>query len=1339
MNPWGSRKTAPDAPPPGASPPSRTSSGTSELDSGLQPVYHGEGSASETVDFVAVHGLNGHREKTWTTKSGVNWLRDLLPVDFPNSRILSYGYNSRTHGSDQLIENSLYEHAISFLTELCNYRRNTKTERRPIILLAHSLGGIVVKAALIHSNLCKADRKLEANIKLSTHAVVFFGTPHSGSHAAAVGTHVLTLGSIFVRTNTRIIRQLRENSDFLGVQRDQWKAISSNFEITEFYETYRTIVLFGRGLMVVPSQSATQAGSSTGQPLHRCHRELVRFESRLDPDYITISSQLKDLVSRSHDTIAANWDISEGANTSPGFASSSRVSSFASTVDPATSPTTPTARMSTTLRFSLPVEQNPGFVGRAGHLKELHKYLWTVNESGFGVGERSRIVVLHGLGGAGKTQLSIAYAQHHKKDFSAVFWIDASTERNTLLSYRIIAQRLLETTTGHPGHEDDARKSLLSRLPIGEYVSSSGQLSPDDKALPKIAKAAVDFLQSENESFSWLMIMDNLDSLDDYPLSTYLPQNSKRGKVIITTRLRAAAQLKNMHHIETDQIEEADGVQILLNAAPLRIKSETDDQDAKAIANALGLLPLALELAGAYINKAQMQLSRYLELFERHRNQLGRFGDQAAVFATWEVSFQRLAEDSDAAELLTLLAFLHNSTFWEGLLLIPFDDDDAVATESSALGSAWLRELSADELRLMNALIKIFSISLAKRNSDGTVYLHPLVHYFGRERLSGDKRREKLIQAVIVVGKALQQAYTRPMTKEVRKFISRIVPHADHCIFLVNQEGAKDIFATMLTDKAAAKALFYLGVLFQNLSRLKEAETIFAAIATTTHPDSCCTPHMGANSERRLAQVMILFSRYQEAEVLLLNAIPILTGLVGKRHDDAIAAQLALGMVYHRRHQYSDAERLLREAISNGTDESPNRRPVMGRLAREAASVLGLVYRDQGRLQEALDILSEALKQASEMEEEEDEDDAAHLPTVRYRHAIILQDLGHWITAMHTYAEIWGQLKVILGPGNPLTLRTANALGRMYCFLGRYREARDMLDIAWRGQEALGFSRDQETAQLRTLFNIGVLNMEEGLYSEAVECLSRVQRAYTKLYDSDAMLTHTAFLELGIVHSRRGKPAEAVTLLERLLESQLAHHPDSRMELCQTRIALAEALTQVPGSVEQAKMVLTPALEFARSSLEPDNPVRLKVELAHANRVLACGPQQQDEPLVLDDLRDVVARLERIFGLRHQTTVRGKVLLAMAYEHVAGEEVAKAREMMQEAAETLKASLGPGHPLSKEIAKMARSREKAAATECDVDDDAVKGGNGKTTPAKFDVRVSVRQLGEAMQELRFGS
>lgn len=45
--------------------------------------------------LVAVHGLNGTVLKTWTDPTTQSlWLRDFLPEAIPNSRIMSYGYNS---------------------------------------------------------------------------------------------------------------------------------------------------------------------------------------------------------------------------------------------------------------------------------------------------------------------------------------------------------------------------------------------------------------------------------------------------------------------------------------------------------------------------------------------------------------------------------------------------------------------------------------------------------------------------------------------------------------------------------------------------------------------------------------------------------------------------------------------------------------------------------------------------------------------------------------------------------------------------------------------------------------------------------------------------------------------------------------------------------------------------------------------------------------------------------------------------------------------------------------------------------------------------------------------
>jgi len=72
-----------------------------------------------SYSIVAVHGLNGHREKTWTADNGVHWLRDLLPEDLPNARVLCWGYDANTHSNSRVSCQYLYDHAKSLVSDLC--------------------------------------------------------------------------------------------------------------------------------------------------------------------------------------------------------------------------------------------------------------------------------------------------------------------------------------------------------------------------------------------------------------------------------------------------------------------------------------------------------------------------------------------------------------------------------------------------------------------------------------------------------------------------------------------------------------------------------------------------------------------------------------------------------------------------------------------------------------------------------------------------------------------------------------------------------------------------------------------------------------------------------------------------------------------------------------------------------------------------------------------------------------------------------------------------------------------------------------------------------------------
>lgn len=79
---------------------------------------------------VAIHGINGDREKTWT-RNGVNWLRDLLPSIIPNARIFSWGYNAATHSGSEISQQFIYDHGTTLVSDLTLRRRLSKVMTCP--------------------------------------------------------------------------------------------------------------------------------------------------------------------------------------------------------------------------------------------------------------------------------------------------------------------------------------------------------------------------------------------------------------------------------------------------------------------------------------------------------------------------------------------------------------------------------------------------------------------------------------------------------------------------------------------------------------------------------------------------------------------------------------------------------------------------------------------------------------------------------------------------------------------------------------------------------------------------------------------------------------------------------------------------------------------------------------------------------------------------------------------------------------------------------------------------------------------------------------------------------
>jgi hypothetical protein len=78
-------------------------------------------SFSSVCSVVAVHGLGGDAIETWThPRSNAFWLKDILPAQIPDARILTFGYNAAAAFGRSTSD--VIDHAKSLLGSLVDKR-----------------------------------------------------------------------------------------------------------------------------------------------------------------------------------------------------------------------------------------------------------------------------------------------------------------------------------------------------------------------------------------------------------------------------------------------------------------------------------------------------------------------------------------------------------------------------------------------------------------------------------------------------------------------------------------------------------------------------------------------------------------------------------------------------------------------------------------------------------------------------------------------------------------------------------------------------------------------------------------------------------------------------------------------------------------------------------------------------------------------------------------------------------------------------------------------------------------------------------------------------------------
>jgi len=252
-----------------------------------------EGANPIMADIVFVHGLRGHRLNTWT-KEGICWPKDLLPNEraLSNVRILSFGYDSRVvdfGGHASLI--SLFKHSITLLNGLCSERDDTN---RPIIFVAHSLGGLIVKDAIHYADTHRSTRPDLATILDATRGVMFLGTPHRGSAVTTLPKLVASIVQAVQDVNVDLIRDLERESQTLDRIGDSFAQILNKRTFT-VYSFEEELALGGK--KIVEGVSAVIGDAyERRDTIHANHINMVKFSDRTDDGYRKVLSAIKVLL-----------------------------------------------------------------------------------------------------------------------------------------------------------------------------------------------------------------------------------------------------------------------------------------------------------------------------------------------------------------------------------------------------------------------------------------------------------------------------------------------------------------------------------------------------------------------------------------------------------------------------------------------------------------------------------------------------------------------------------------------------------------------------------------------------------------------------------------------------------------------------------------------------------------------------------------------------------------------------------------------------------------------------------------------------------------------------------
>jgi tetratricopeptide (TPR) repeat protein len=686
---------------------------------------------------------------------------------------------------------------------------------------------------------------------------------------------------------------------------------------------------------------------------------------------------------------------------------------------------------------------------------------------------RVAITALHGMRGVGKTTLAAAYAERHRDDYCATWWIRAQAEITMRADLVALGMRL-------------------------------GWIGADDKEEQALA-AVMEQLRQKGKDV--LLIYDN--AIDARAIEAYLPRGGT-AKVLVTSN--APAWRGVAAPVEIRVWPKTIGVDYLI----ARTGRAAERQAAETLSEALGGLPLAHEQAAAYCERLHVSLSEYAKRFAATPTRLlndarhapTAYHDGRTVAKTFALAIEEAAKLHPAAEPLIVHA----------AQLAPEPIPLFLFTEArKELGEPLATALAADGLDEAVAALRDFAlIDCETITSDrdpvaetDAIRLHRLV----REVAAVRRDVQRALVAALAVAFP-DNAINNPALWQ------RCAPLTPHLLAICETEFAdaeSRLQCGVLLQRAGS---FFHGCAAYGVARrlYERALAIREKVLGPEHPDT-------ATSLAGLAVLLQDQGDLVGARPLYERALAIREKVLGPEHPDTAASLANLALLLEALGDLIGARPLYERALAI-------REKVLGPEhpdTAESLSDLAFLHQAQGDLAGAQPLYERALAIREKVLGPEHPDTAQSLNNLGF----LLQAQGEYAGARPLYERALAIREKMLGPEHPHTATSLTDLAALLQAQGDPPGARPLAERALAIHEKVLGPEHPHTAT--SLNNLAALLDEQGNFVESRPLKVRALAIREKVLGPEHADTAASINNLAFLLQAQGDLAEARPLYERAL------------------------------------------------------------------------------------------------------------------------------------------------------------------------------------------------------------